>query len=435
MPGERSGPRGAVGGARRHRCGHPRTRSSLRRLLAQAVLGILVLLVAIGAARPTAAAEFIQGDAPRVRALTQVNEDVYLFGDAAEVNGTANRDVVAAANTFDLTSNGSVGGNLMVVAREATIGGNVGRSARLAARRVMITGNVRIQGDVLVAAQDVVIGEGVRIGGDLIATGDIEVRGEVGGDVRSSGGEILIDAPVGGDASLASDEVRLGPAARIAGDLTYESAEAAVVDPAAQVAGATERRDRNSVDLGDGVGAFGGIGALTGGIVGAVIRLLCALIAGLVVVLITPRAAVAVADGARRRPLPSFFIGLGLLVFLPILLALFLVTVVGAPIALVGFALFFVALYLSQVFVGLAIGRFILPRSWGDTGRGFNLLAMAIGVILLAAIRAIPAPYLSGVVALLTAILGLGAVVVGSRRARAVPAAPPPGYPYAPGTS
>jgi cytoskeletal protein CcmA (bactofilin family) len=431
MPGRRSGPPGAIGGAPRQRSGHPRIRYPLRRLLAQAVL---VLLVALGVARPAAAAEFIQGDAPRVRALTQVNEDVYLFGDAAEVNGTANRDVVAAANTFDLTSNGSIGGNLMVAAREASIGGNVGRSARLAAQRVTITGNVRIQGDVLVAAQEVVIGEGVRIGGDLIATGDIEVRGEVGGDVRASGGEILIDAPVGGDASLASGEVRLGPAARIAGDLTYESAEAAVVDPAARVAGVTERRDRNSIDLGDGVGAFGGVGALTGGVVGAVIRLLCALIAGLVVVLITPRAAVAVADGARRRLLPSFFIGLAMLVFLPILLALFLVTVVGAPIALVGFALFFVALYLSQVFVGLAIGRFILPRSWGDTGRGFNLLAMALGVILLAAVRLIPAPYLSGVVALLTGIIGLGAVVVGSRRARAVPAASPAGYPYAPGT-
>jgi hypothetical protein len=84
-----------------------------------------------------------------------------------------------------------------------------------------------------------------------------------------------------------------------------------------------------------------------------------------------------------------------------------------------------IVLYLSQVFVGTAIGRWILPDSWGDSGRGFNLLAMALGVILLGALRLIPVPAVGFIIAAITALLGLGAVFIGLRR-RPTPVLPTP---------
>jgi hypothetical protein len=111
---------------------------------------------------------------------------------------------------------------------------------------------------------------------------------------------------------------------------------------------------------------------------------------------------------------------------------LLLATVVGIPIALIGAAFFAAALYLSQVVVGLALGRAILPKRWDTAGRGYNLLAMTIGVIALAALRLIPVPLLGTGIAALTAVFGLGAVVVGLRR-RPTPA--PLGFGPEPGTS
>ena len=73
-----------------------------------------------------------------------------------------------------------------------------------------------------------------------------------------------------------------------------------------------------------------------------------------------------------------------------------MITIVGAPIGLIGFGLYFSVLYLSQVFLGLAIGRLILPSRWDTTSRGYNLLAMVIGVLILGGIRLIPVPYLGG---------------------------------------
>jgi hypothetical protein len=60
----------------------------------------------------------------------------------------------------------------------------------------------------------------------------------------------------------------------------------------------------------------------------------------------------------------------------------------------------------------------ILPGSWKAGSRGFNILAMAIGVIVIGAIRMIPAPYISPLVALVVAILGVGGVLTAFRNAR-----------------
>jgi hypothetical protein len=154
-------------------------------------------------------------------------------------------------------------------------------------------------------------------------------------------------------------------------------------------------------------------------VVSAVFRLLCALLAGLLVILIMPRTTAAIADAARQSLLKSVLFGLIFLIAIPILLTILMVTIIGIPVALIGLALFVISLYLSQVFVGTAIGRFILPDSWGNLGRGYNLLAMVIGVIIIAALRAIPVPYVGWIITAIVTILGVGAIAIGlSRRGR-----------------
>jgi len=120
----------------------------------------------------------------------------------------------------------------------------------------------------------------------------------------------------------------------------------------------------------------------------------------------------------RNRPWPSFLLGLALLIGVPITLAFLTVTLIGLPIALIGLAAYLALLYLSQVFVGLAIGRFLLPDSWGDEGRGFNLLAMTVGVTILAGLRLTPIGAADWTIAALTAIVGLGALVISLGRGR-----------------
>jgi len=385
----------------------PRLSSRVLPLLAGFVLAVVASAVAVV---PVRAAEVETGGAPRVRAGHTVDDDLYLFGGGAEVDGAVAGDVVVSAGSLEV--DGRIDGSLSVAAGTVEVRGEVGRSLRATAGTLRVFG--RISGDVVAAGGTIVIEPGATVDGDLVAAGgDVEVRGEVGGEVRGNIGTLTIAGPVGGDVRVSANRVRLEPEARLAGALRYRGHADAAVDPGAVVAGPTVRRAPSRFFPGDNLLVWLG---------SAIFRLLCGLVAGAMVVLVMPRAAAAIADGLRVAPLAPFLVGVSLAIFVPLGIAVLLLTVVGIPIALVVLALFLVGLYLSQVVVGLAVGRFLLPNSWDTASRGFNLLAMTIGVILLAALRLIPVPYLSLIVATLTGLLGLGAVVVGVHRWREKPA-------------
>jgi hypothetical protein len=165
---------------------------------------------------------------------------------------------------------------------------------------------------------------------------------------------------------------------------------------------------------------FPGDGGVTW-VTGLLFRLLAALITGTVIVLALPRLSVTVANGVRHRLPGSLLSGLILLFAVPVVSLILFVTIVGIPIALIVWAVFLSALYLSQVFVGLALGRFILPNRWGDRGRGYNMLAMTIGVIVLFVPRFLPIPWIGVAFSAVIALIGLGAVFMGATFRRREP--------------
>jgi cytoskeletal protein CcmA (bactofilin family) len=303
---------------------------------------------------------------------------------------------------------------LTVAAGTVEIAGTIGRSVRAAVGEITVRG--RITGDLVVLAGSVTVTNRASIGGDVIlGGGTAKIQGQVGGDVRGRAGELDIAGRVGGDVHVEAETVRLRSGARIGGDFRYTSRNAAQIEDGATISGTTRHTEPQRFYPGDNLAAW---------ISSAIFRLLCALLAGAAVVMLMPGTAAAIADGIRQAPLWSFFTGIVLAVVIPIFIVVLLVTVVGIPLALIMLALYLIILYLSQVFLGLALGRVILPSRWDTASRGYNLLAMVLGVLIVAGLRLLPVPYISGLIAALTAVLGLGAVVVGLRRTRRAPAIP-----------
>ena len=372
----------------------------------------IALMVALFQLPETDAAEVRRGDTVRIADGTTVNEDAYLFGGRAEIVGTAERDVFVSAGEVEVTARGRITGSLNAAAGRIKVRGPIGQAVRVTGGELTVFSTVG--GDVVVVGGTVTIAKGATVRGDVVvAGGEVDILGTVEGDVRGNTDDLFIDARVGGDVRVNVDRLRLGSAARIAGALSYGSRRDATIAQGAIVSGPTDRHEPNRLLPGDNVVVWLG---------SAILRLLWGLIAGVVIILVMPVTAVAIAEGARNRLIRAFLLGLLLLILLPVALALLLITVIGIPIAAIGVAFYLAGLYLSQVFVGLALGRWMLPNSWGDEGRGFNLLAMTLGVIILAGLRLIPLPYLGTAVATLTGILGLGALVIGMRPVRQRPA-------------
>lgn len=267
--------------------------------------------------------------------------------------------------------------------------------------RVVITGPVTIApgqtaGDVVVANGDVTVAAEGRVSGDLVvASGTVRILGSVDGDVVTL-----------------ADRAVLGPRARVGGDLSYGD-EKPVVAPGAGVDGDIKRVDIDRATAGLGLAVGIGIWiAIT----------VSALLLGLLLLWVFPRAAQAVYETAQTKLGPATGFGLLAFIVIPIIAVVLLVTVIGLPL---GFLLLLAIapLYaIAYVATAYALGQRILGPERG------RFLAFLAGLGILRVLAAIP--ILGGLVWFVATLFGLGLLLLAARRggdpAAARPADPAP---------
>jgi cytoskeletal protein CcmA (bactofilin family) len=325
-------------------------------------------------------------------------------------------NLYVAAGSFDF--DGQIDGDINVSAGQATIGGTVDGSLHLFTGRsdlegsvtgsvYIMSGRVRISGpvssDVVVLGGDLELSSSGRIGGNLmVAGGQIDLRGTVEGDVTGTSGRTTLGGTNNGSVDLNTGDLSILDSARINGHVTYTSRNDADVSGNARIAQGITHEDSNPWGSGDHV---------LGRASGSLLRTLWALVAGAVLIGLAPRLANRI-GGNGKAFLSSLLHGIVGMVVVPIAALVLLITVIGIPAGVLVLVGYLAVLYLSQVFAGMALGRFLLPGKWNDGSRGFHLLAMAIGVILIGATRFIPVPYIGGLIMLLVTLWGVGAAVM-----------------------
>lgn len=360
---------------------------------------VILILATLALPIVGSASEIRSGGSVTIAANERIDDDLYLSAGSVDVQGTVNRDASIAAGRVKIS--GSIQGSVNLAAGQASVSGTIRGSLRVASGSVEITGD--IGGDLVVAAGRVRVLSGASIGGDLIVSGGaLDIRGAIGGNVRGSAMNVMIDGTIAGNVDVETSRFEVASTARITGNVTYSSASSGDISSSADVAGTVQRVDQSP--WGSSSGSLQGSG-------NTLLRALWALIAGVVVIAAAPRVADAIARNGRRILL-ALGIGLIALIGVPVIAIALLVTLIGLPIGVILIGCFLIALYLSQVFAGLTIGRFILPNRWNDGSRGFNLLAMTIGVIIIAATDLIPVPFASGIVTAIVTLWGLGAVTM-----------------------
>ncbi|QSG03082.1 bactofilin family protein [Natranaeroarchaeum sulfidigenes] len=271
----------------------------------------------------------------------------------------------------------------------------------------VIGGTVTIDGD----AEDVsVLGGDVRITGDV--SGDLQVIGgnvwigetaTVGGSVSIAAGSVTIDGTVQGDVEAGSGTITLGSSAVIDGDLSY--AGELDTQPGAEVGGETTR------DPGTAIGPAEYPEGLEWAI--AAYALLLNMLLGAILLALGPRFSLAVSDRFRESTLSSAGVGLLAIIVVPIVLGLLVLSVLGIPIALVGFLLFAVFLWIATVYGRFAVGMWLLSVASARN----RWLGLIIGLPLVALVAQLP--YVGSLIAGLVTLVGVGAVTLALRDAKA----------------
>ena len=193
-----------------------------------------------------------------------------IFGETTTFDGEAGGSAVAAGR--DVEIRGRVDGSVRAAGATVSVHAVVGRNVTAAGGRVHLD------------RETVVAGNAFLAGGEVVMDGTVE------GDLYLGAGSVLVNGVVGGDVRVEANTLRLGPDARIGGELRYRLDEsgAFVPDASAEVTGSTRALTRREAE-----------GPHFGVMVG---RVLAFLLAGAVLVALMPGTLAALADPIGRRP-------------------------------------------------------------------------------------------------------------------------------------
>jgi cytoskeletal protein CcmA (bactofilin family) len=334
-----------------------------------------------------------------------INQDYFAYGERVEISGTVNGDVYAAGG--QILVDGTINGDLLAAGGAITISGTVSQNARIAGGQIAISGPI---GRSLTAAGgNVDLSDSARVGRGLVAAGGrVRVAAPVAADAKIAAGSVTVSSAVKGNLHAATGDLRLTSKAAIAGNLTYWSQTEVSLDPGATVAGATIHKtmpEYRGPKPGVLFGALGGLFLLA-----KVVSLVSTLVLGLLFLYLLPRYTGSAVSTLGTRPWASLGVGFVAVVVTPAAAGLLLITVLGAPLALLAAALYCSALYVARVFVIIWAGAALL--GWmGKQDR--PVLALVLGLIVYTIVTLVP--FFGWPITLLVTVFGLGAALLADR--------------------
>ncbi|MGI9098311.1 MAG: hypothetical protein ACR2H2_07430 [Solirubrobacteraceae bacterium] len=249
----------------------------------------------------------------------------------------------------------------------------------------------------IVLVGPVVVGANETTDDVIVADGDVtvRVRGTVDGDIVVADGDATIRGRVTGNVVTLAGRAILARGARVEGDVVYADKDPRVAS-GARVGGDVKKLEAGDIGTAVRIGVW-------------IAVTVSMLVLGILLLLLFPKAADAVARAAQARTLRAALVGLLAFFVIPVLGFVVLFTVVGIPLG-VGLLLVWLPLYgLAYTTSAFVIGRLI-------SAKGARILAFLIGLVILRLLALVP--FAGELVWFLATVFGLGALLTAALRAR-----------------
>jgi cytoskeletal protein CcmA (bactofilin family) len=322
------------------------------------------------------------------------NGDLLAVNEVLLISDSVQGDVMLAGRTLEF--DGFSGGSYLGGAGDQTVAGRVEGSVRAAGGTVELQASVGR--NVTLAGGSIMVRDEAEVEGNAyLAGGSVRLDGAVSGDVYVGAGDVVLDGDVGGDVRVESGALRIGPDARIDGELRYRLSEGAapVVSTEAVVAGGLVGLEPRADEGGD-LGFF-------------VLRLLAFVLCSAVVVALFPGTLAATEEKMRSRPAAALGYGLLFVILVPLAVAIFAVTLVGIPLAVIVAMVYGLSLYLAPIVPALWVGDEMLKGREPSDRKSAVLLVATGGAVVGFAILL---PWIGLLARVLATCAGLGAVVL-----------------------
>jgi cytoskeletal protein CcmA (bactofilin family) len=324
----------------------------------------------------------------------------FAAGDRVLIQGTVNGDAYVAGGEVQVE--GTINGDLLVAGGQVTISGEVTDDVRAAGGMVSLEGtvgkNATVAGGALKVGR-----KGVIEGGLLAAGGNVDLSGQIRKEVRVTSGEMTLTGKVDGNVIFAGKRLSVIKGAQVGGNLhaRVENKDLATIADGT-VSGTTEITPHELKPeariLGHRVWRFWA----------KVLWLLSLLLTALVCTFVFPKHLPAVGTAILQRPGRSALWGVVAVVLIPVVILLLVVIVIGLPLGLLLLVMFLWLLYLSQLTLGVALGKRFFVKEPRTPGKAF--IAFALGIVIVQILTFIP--YVRFFVTLAGVIFGVGAILL-----------------------
>ncbi len=344
---------------------------------------------------------------PREQSITG---NLYRAGETIQIDGSVDGDVVVAGGLVKI--NGSVTGDVLAVGGHIIINGPVQGDVRVAGGQIDLNGvigkNLTAMGGNINITKDGAVGYEAMILG-----GEVDIEGQIKTDLRGSMGRLVLSGRVEHDVWVKADQLVLQPTVQIAGNLTYASGKQADVLSGAIVKGEVNFQQRMPDDAIDGrqfsraaAGIFAGL---------LLIKWLGYLLLALLILRFIPKKLEKAMHELNDGVWPVLGVGLLALIGIPVAMIIVAMTVVGLPIASAMFAAYILMVLSAKVVVAIFVGQWIIRKVSNHPFRAVNLAwAAALGLAVLLLITLVPV--LGWLLGALSLAFGLGAILMFERQ-------------------
>jgi cytoskeletal protein CcmA (bactofilin family) len=433
------------------------------RLARRCVVLVLVLLTGvIGVASRVEASDGVRGNRCEVGPDEHIVTDFYFLCRILDVKGSIDGDLIGAATDVTVHPGAVIAGDIWVVGGRLTVAGTVGDDVHFGGLTVLIepeaafarersdlaavalnteiTARAKLPGDVLVYGYQTII-DGT-VGGDIDFRGEaLIITGEVNGNVNARVGDSRRSAGVPNlpiyDLSFRRPSLSVDSDAKIGGELLYKAPR--LIDiPSSAVEGRIRYEPTGSQrDITKVAEPNDAARILAGYIWDSIRDVVSLMIVGGLMLGVLPSVIRQSAQHVRRRTVPT--VGWGLVTFMftiPMVIVVFLLSllillilylfklndltiIVGAGVLVLtsaavggfGFLLFFMGRIVISFVIGQLAFRYVLHMP--EAARFVRyLITLALGAAVYALLTNMPVPALGLILELITALAGVGSVVM-----------------------
>lgn len=335
-------------------------------------------------------------NAATLAAEKTVDGSAFMAGDDITVAGTVKGDLYCAGRNIYIS--GTIEGDVLCAANTVAITGVVQGDVRAAGLNVIIRGNVTK--NTTLFGQNVLVEHSANIGGDIVVGGaNVTISGMVGRDAFVGASVLTIDGTIGRHVDSQATTLQVADTAKIGGNLRYWSESEATIRHGV-VAGTTHWYALS--DTATQTPSSQTAAQLASGIVVAIVFLLGLT---LFMVLIMPNyVRTATAFAWNRIWLPMVVGFSAIFAGLPVIF-IFLISIIGIPIAVLLAAAYGLAVLLAAPLVAYYVGRWMLE------GRSQHMfLAALLGSLVVGAACMIP--FIGFVGMLVVFSVGLGMIIL-----------------------